>query len=132
MGTTDLVYCVERQAIGAKSTLPTFMGRPKIKAARRPVMSENPDDPTAALGRLLSHILLSHAGLMLDLAGLIDFLDTRGMVSSEDLRSHLQVYREHHEQSVRDEIIEWFRTSPELIDPTTLFGSPPQSSEGPP
>jgi hypothetical protein len=94
---------------------------------------EHLDPVNAMYARLLSHLLLAHVSMSIELAGLADFLETSGAVSSEGLHSHLQVYREHHEQEVRDEVIRWLHEDPELTpDLDDLFGSSPQSPDAQP
>jgi hypothetical protein len=95
-------------------------------------MPEQLDPMNATYVRLLSRLLLDHLGLALDVAGLADFLTTNGTVSPEALNSHLQAYRERHEQAFREEIIGWLREAPTGIDPVDLFGSSPQSPDEPP
>jgi hypothetical protein len=69
-----------------------------------------PLDPLTGLyAGLIGELALVTVDLALTVDGLIDFLLKSGVASRTELKHHLEVYREHNELAMRDQVVERLR-----------------------
>lgn len=65
-----------------------------------------PLDPLTSLyAGLIGELALVTVDLALTVDGLIDFLLKNGIASRSELKQHLEMYREHNELSMRDQVV---------------------------
>jgi hypothetical protein len=71
---------------------------------------QQPLDPLTGLyAGLIGELASVAVDLALTVDGLIDFLLSRGVVSRDELKQHLEWYREHNELAIRDQVVERLR-----------------------
>jgi hypothetical protein len=76
-----------------------------------------PLDPLTGLyAGLIGELALVTVDLALTVDGLIDFLLSRGVASRDQLKQHLECYREHHELAMRDQVVERLRDADRYED----------------